>query len=818
MFFSRSWKLATMKELMLPVLILLLSSGLFLGSASRGIAQDHQDSTRTEIDEINAAIAREGAEWVAGETSLSRLSHAERQSRLGLLPPVITEDEWVIEHFTPMALPSHIDWRDNGGNYVTPIRDQKSCGSCWAFAATAALESATLIALGTPGVDLNLAEQILVSCSGAGSCGGGSPGSASSYIKNTGLPLESCYSYTGTNGNCSNACSNWQASSYKITDYYYVTTSSPTVETLKNALYNYGPLATTMQVYSDFDSYKSGIYSHVTGYLRGGHAILLVGYDDPGQYFICKNSWGTWWGDSGFFKIAYSQINSVVNFGDYTIAYDDAIPPDAAETVSQPRTLSGPTSGTTAASYTYTTGGSSSSEGHSVQYYFDWGDGTNSGWLTAGTASAQKSWSSSGTYAVKARARCSLHPTVISSYTNSLNVVIGCALPGTPSGPSPSNGATGISTSATLSWTACTNATSYDVYLGTSSSPSLVGNTATTTYGVSGLPSGTTYYWKIVAKNTCGGSTPGSVWSFTTVAETITTPSVPSGTVTGSVGSWYTYQTGGSTSSFGHSIQYSFDWGDGTTSGWLPVGTTSASKSWASPGTYSVKAMARCSTHMSTISRWSSAANTAISDVGFTVVKVLSPNGGEIIPAGSTTTVKWGAPSKAVKFRLYYSTNKGRGWKSITADYVRGATYSWTVPVSSSSKKDCLIKVNGYDEYNRLVSYDRSDQPFKIEIVRLNSPNGGTAVAPGGTFRVSWTTHATKNPVAKAKVYFTKDGGTTWKLVDTLEGDPSYYDWWVPNVNSNRCKVRVVLKDIYGETIGKDSNEGVFPILSTIPQ
>ena len=66
-----------------------------------------------------------------------------------------------------MALPSHIDWRDNGGNYVTPIRDQKSCGSCWAFATTAALESATLITLGTPGVDLNLAEQMLVSCSGA---------------------------------------------------------------------------------------------------------------------------------------------------------------------------------------------------------------------------------------------------------------------------------------------------------------------------------------------------------------------------------------------------------------------------------------------------------------------------------------------------------------------------------------------------------------------------------------------------------------------------------------------------------------------------
>jgi hypothetical protein len=57
--------------------------------------------------------------------------------------------------------------------------------------------------------------------------------------------------------------------------------------------------------------------------------------------------------------------------------------------------------------------------------------------------------------------------------------------------------------------------------------------------------------------------------------------------------------------------------------------------------------------------------------------------------------------------------------------YVIGTTYSWTVPIPTSSQKNCLIKVNGYDEYNRLVSYDRSDKRFKIEVVRLNSPSDG---------------------------------------------------------------------------------------------
>jgi len=90
-----------------------------------------------------------------------------------------------------------------------------------------------------------------------------------------------------------------------------------------------------------------------------------------------------------------------------------------------------------------------------------------------------------------------------------------CPLPSTPSSPSPSNGATGVPTNTTLSWTS-SNADSYDVYFGTSSSPPYVGNMTSANYPLSGLSTNTTYYWKIVAKNNCGNSTPGPVWSFTT--------------------------------------------------------------------------------------------------------------------------------------------------------------------------------------------------------------------------------------------------------------------------------------------------------------
>ncbi|MFA6584809.1 MAG: C1 family peptidase, partial [Elusimicrobiaceae bacterium] len=70
--------------------------------------------------------------------------------------------------------------------------------------------------------------------------------------------------------------------------------------------------------------YKSGVYSYTSGKKLGGHAILLVGYSDSGQFFIVKNSWGEDWGEKGYFKIAYSQMTNLVMFGLSTIAYQPA--------------------------------------------------------------------------------------------------------------------------------------------------------------------------------------------------------------------------------------------------------------------------------------------------------------------------------------------------------------------------------------------------------------------------------------------------------------------------------------------------------------
>ena len=205
-----------------------------------------------------------------------------------------------------------------------------------AFAATGALESYILIKDNRPGQNDNRAEQILVSCSDAGiSCQqGGYIDSAAEYLSITGLPAESYFPYTATDAPCSNAQTGWENYTYRTYSWDWVTWNATSADPIKSALYNNGPLITTMDVYRDFYYYSKGVYQYAWGEYRGGHAVVIVGYADNatisgGGYFIVKNSWGTGWGESGYFKIAYSEIGSATNFGDYTIAYQEppVLPP-----------------------------------------------------------------------------------------------------------------------------------------------------------------------------------------------------------------------------------------------------------------------------------------------------------------------------------------------------------------------------------------------------------------------------------------------------------------------------------------------------------
>lgn len=276
-----------------------------------------------ELETIKKAIKDKGVSWTAGENSVTKLSPEARKRLCGAILVPQTEPEITLK--AKKAAPPSWDWRNIGGvNWTTPIRDQGQCGSCVAFGALGALEPLVRIDVGSPTLPINLSEQHLFSC-GGGLCDyGWYSSSAANYLKNYGTPDEACYPYFSGNGvdyPCSGTCPDWKSRVIKISQWSWVTNNP---ENIKTALLQ-TPLSTTMAVYRDFFYYTGGIYEHTWGSLEGYHQIAFVGYVDDGtdRYWICKNSWGTGWGEQGWFRIKFGEVG----IGGNTILMSGTTPP-----------------------------------------------------------------------------------------------------------------------------------------------------------------------------------------------------------------------------------------------------------------------------------------------------------------------------------------------------------------------------------------------------------------------------------------------------------------------------------------------------------
>jgi len=219
------------------------------------------------------------------------------------------------------AVPSSFDSRSQWPGYIGSIRDQASCGSCWAFAAAETLSDR--LAIATNGsTNIVLSPQVLVSCDTKDmGCNGGWPQFAADFLVSDGIPADSCVPYTSGGGGvepCPSSCVD--GSSPKVYKYdswsYYIG-----VNALMAAVSSNGPVAVSMAVYSDFFSYSSGIYKwDKRSGLAGYHAIKLVGYTP--DYWIVANSWGTGWGEKGYFRIAKGNNECGIELG----ALDRACP------------------------------------------------------------------------------------------------------------------------------------------------------------------------------------------------------------------------------------------------------------------------------------------------------------------------------------------------------------------------------------------------------------------------------------------------------------------------------------------------------------
>ncbi len=263
-----------------------------------------------------------------------------------------------------VALPTSWDWRSVGG--CTSVKNQASCGSCWAFGTVGAMESAILI---NDGVTTDLSEQYLVSCNLSGwSCSGG--WFAHDYHWDTagadgggiGAVLEAAKPYTATN----QACGGPFAHPYALNSWYYVSSSGgvPSTAAIKQAILLYGPVSVAVYVNNAFQAYSSGVFNACANGTVN-HAVVLVGWNDAQQAWILRNSWGSGWGESGYMRIRYGC--SKVGYAACYVDYGTGNPGASMLTPLNYATL----------------------EGASVEFTWEAADGASEYWLGIGTTAGK---------------------------------------------------------------------------------------------------------------------------------------------------------------------------------------------------------------------------------------------------------------------------------------------------------------------------------------------------------------------------------------------------------------------------------------------
>ncbi|MEJ2455839.1 MAG: C1 family peptidase [Candidatus Thiodiazotropha sp.] len=271
------------------------------------------------MQQLAEDLKKAGSPWeMDPTTSMAQLSEDERRQRLGFTPPpgeMQFEEAVALNEaqkaqppaIKAIAAPASYDLRNVGGkNYTTPVRNQGGCGSCVAFGVAAVLETRIKRGRNDPSLDVDLSEAHLFYChakeEGRNCSNGWWPDNALKKSKERGVTFEEHFQYTAGDQNCA-LQSGWQDDLALPTGH----TRLGNTTDIKQWIATKGSVTGCFIVYQDFFSYRSGVYRHVSGDAAGGHCIEILGYNDAGGYWICKNSWGENWGENGYFRIAYGQ-------------------------------------------------------------------------------------------------------------------------------------------------------------------------------------------------------------------------------------------------------------------------------------------------------------------------------------------------------------------------------------------------------------------------------------------------------------------------------------------------------------------------------
>ncbi|XP_058264369.1 procathepsin L-like isoform X2 [Hemibagrus wyckioides] len=254
--------------------------------------------------------------FTTGINHLSDMTTEEVNAKLNGLRVEKFSSEDVNENFTFLGdypVPSSVNWTEDG--FVTPVKNQGECNSCWAFSAVGALEAQMKKKKGRL---VPLSVQNLVDCSfeeGNHGCTGGYVTNAFNYIVNQrGISKESVYPYTGKLGNCHANKTYGRCSGFRVLQRY-------NEFELQKVVANIGPVAVGINASdSTFHHYQTGIYNYTCEGEGVNHAVLVVGYGKEGgqQYWLIKNSWGVDWGEGGYMRLQRNN-NNQCGIGTYSV-------------------------------------------------------------------------------------------------------------------------------------------------------------------------------------------------------------------------------------------------------------------------------------------------------------------------------------------------------------------------------------------------------------------------------------------------------------------------------------------------------------------
>ncbi|MCK4766532.1 MAG: hypothetical protein KAW12_30335 [Candidatus Aminicenantes bacterium] len=195
------------------------------------------------------------------------------------------------------------------------------------------------------------------------------------------------------------------------------------------------------------------------------------------------------------------------------------------------------------------------------------------------------------------------------------------------------------------------------------------------------------------------------------------------------------------------------------------------------------------------------------------VLRVLSPNGGESWDAGSLQEIAWSCAGDINNVTIDYSKDKGATWKQVVLTTPNDGSFEWTVPETPSDL--CLVRVTSNDGDPDPVPSDVSDDVFSIVIpgpvIRVISPNGGEQLVTGSRTTITWYANNTREDV---KIEYSTTGGDTWTAIAGATANNGKYDWTVPDVTSEICLVRI------SQTSGQpvDLSDKVFSIVPPLSQ